>query len=140
MSSARSVFRPTDRIAPIMRASTPIRRHAHTPIRLFGLGVAVEVQDQRFSHIRLNDLLYKLDVERVLFKDSQTLFRIEIDRDKKNPRIQFIRPPTASHVSRYRDLKELDTSLHHDHFELSSADIWLQFIENDVMKHELFRL
>jgi hypothetical protein len=34
----------------------------------------------------------------------------------------------------------LDTGLHHDHFELSSADIWLQFIENDVMKHELFRL
>jgi hypothetical protein len=34
----------------------------------------------------------------------------------------------------------LDSSLHHDHFELSSADIRLQFIENDVMEHELFRL
>src|ERR1700747_2377875 len=132
MPSARRVFRPADH-----NAHTPVRRNAHTSFRL---RVAVKVQNQRFSHIRLNDLLYKLDVERVLFKDSQTLFRIEIDRDKKAPRIQLIRPPAASHVGRYRDLKELDTGLHHDHFELSSADIWLQFVENDVMKHELFRL
>jgi hypothetical protein len=118
-------------------ADTPARPSAHTLMRL---RVAVEVQDQRFSHVRLNDFLYKLDVERVLFEDSQSLFRIEIDRDKEAPRIQLIRPPAASYIGRYRNLKELDSGLHHDHFELSSADIWLQFIENDVMKHELFRL
>ena len=113
---------------------------ARSPFRLFRLGVAVEIEHQRLSHIRLDDLFDELDVKRVLFENPQTLLRIEIHRDKKTPRIRFIRPSTAANIGGNRDLEELDSSLHHDHFELSSADIWLQFIENDVMEHELFRL
>ena len=119
---------------------SPFRLLAHSPSRLFGLRIAVEVEHQGLSHIRLDDFFDELDVKRVLFENPQTLFRIEIDRDKKTPRIRFIGPSAAANIGGYRDLQELDSGLHHDHFELSSADIRLQFVENDVMEHELFRL
>lgn len=119
---------------------SPRRRLAHSQFRLFRLRIAVEVEHHGLSHIRLDDFFDELDVERVLFENPQTLLRIEIDRDKKTPRIRFIGPSAAANVGGYRDLQELDSGLHHDQFELSSADIRLQFVENDMMKHELFRL
>jgi hypothetical protein len=128
------------RLGPLARTYSPRRRFARSSFRLFRLRIAVEVEHHRLSHIWLDDFFDELDVERVFFENPQTLLRIEIDRDKKTPRIRFIRPSAAPNIGGYRDLQELDSGLHHDHFELSSTDIWLQFVENDVMEHELFRL
>ena len=95
------------------------------------------VEHERLEGIRFDHFLDELHIDWVFAKNSVPDFRFEIDRDEESPRHLWVDPFSALDAEHFWNFQKLHPGVHHHFLEIGGSDGWLQFIENNVMDHEL---
>ena len=97
--------------------------------------VHFEIQVERVSRVRFDDLLHELHENRVFAEDGVFVHRLKIDGDKERPWQLRIDSFSAFNAQNLWDFQQLHPRVHHDRLYTGGGDLGPEFIEDNVVNH-----
>src|SRR4029077_8757318 len=86
--------------------------------------------------VRLDHFFGELHEDRVFAKNCVFVHRLKIDGDEEWPRHFGVDAFSTFDAKDLGNFQELHSRVHHHLFHTGGRDLWVKFVENDMMNHE----